>query len=373
MKGLPVFAISMLNPERTRNRTRYPRQFGIVAGALALLTLAAACSSTTTGTGGATSAASIKPGIVTDIGGLGDRGFNDLAKAGLEAAQKDLSIKGKIVVPATPADYDSNLAQFAQNGSNPVFGIGFTFADAMAAEAKKYPNTHFAIVDSVVDAPNVTSLVFREEEGSYLAGVVAGLMTQQATPYTDPANQVVGFIGALDAPLIEKFGAGYKQGVLSVCPGCKVLYQYVGTTGAAFSDPGTAAEIALNMHSQGADVIYHAAGASGDGLFKAAQDQKFFAIGVNVDQAITVPNTPILTSVLKRVDNAVQSVITSEAAGKLKAGTQSFGLADKGIALAGYGQFDAAVPDAVKKAVSDASAKIIDGKIKVVTTLAALK
>lgn len=349
------------------------RRVGFVISTVTVLTLLTACGASNAGGNAGSSASKITPGIVTDIGGLGDRGFNDLAKIGLEAAQKDLGITGKIVVPATPADYDSNLAQFAENGSNPVFGIGFTFADAITAAAKKFPKTHFGIVDSVVDAPNVASLVFREEEGSYLAGVVAGLMTQEKTEYTDTSNKVVGFIGALDAPLIEKFGAGYKQGVLSVCSDCEVLYQYIGTTGAAFSDPTTAKEIALNMRSKGADVIYHAAGASGDGLFKAAQDEKFFAIGVNVDQAVTVPDAPILTSVLKRVDTATQSVITAEAKGEFEGGVQSFGLSDKGIALAPFGKFDNVVPDSVKKAVSDASAGIISGKIKVITALADLR
>jgi basic membrane protein A len=357
----------------TRKKTLRRPVAAVAAVAFVVLLSACSSSSAPTSSASAAAAATISPGIVTDIGGLGDRGFNDLARSGLEAAQTALGIKGKIVVPATPADYATNLAQFAQKGSNPVFGIGFTFADSMAAAAKKYPNTHFAIVDSVVDAPNVTSLVFREEEGSYLAGVVAGLMTQQATPYTNPKTKVVGFVGALNAPLIEKFGAGFEQGVYSVCADCKVLYQYIGTTGAAFSDPGTAKEIALNMYSKGADVIYHAAGASGDGVFKAAQDKKFFAIGVNVDQAVTVPGAPILTSVLKRVDTAVQSVITAESQGKFKSGVQSFGLVDKGIGLASFGRFDSLVPAAVKTAVSAAAAGIIKGDIKVVTALAQLK
>jgi basic membrane protein A len=353
--------------------TRTIKKVGLALSTVTVIALLAACSSTpASGGDSGDKAASISPGIVTDIGGLGDRGFNDLSNVGLKAAEKDLGIKGKIVVPATPADFTSNLEQFAQNGSSPIFGIGFSLADAVTATAKKYPDSHFGIVDAEIDAPNVASLVFREEEGSYLAGVVAGLMTQQKTDYTTPDDKVVGFIGALDAPLLEKFGAGYKQGVLSVCPDCQVLYQYVGTTEAAFSDPGTASEIALNMHSKGADVIYHAAGASGDGLFKAAQDQKFFAIGVNVDQALTTPDAPILTSVLKRVDNVVQDLITADAKGKFKAGTQSFGLANKGIALAPFGRFDSIVPDAVKKAVADANADI-SGKIKVVTTLAELK
>ncbi|MDP1719706.1 MAG: BMP family ABC transporter substrate-binding protein [Candidatus Nanopelagicaceae bacterium] len=325
------------------------------------------------GTSSSQASTPIRPGIVVDVGGLGDRGFNDLAKTGLLSAQKALGITGKILVPATPADYISNLGQFATDGSNPVFGIGFTFADAIAAAAKQYPTTHFAIVDSVVDAPNVTSLVFREQEGSYLAGVVAGMMTQRATAYTNKATKVVGFIAALKAPLIDKFGAGYEQGVKSVCPKCVVLYQYIGTTGAAFGDPGTAKEIALNMYAKGADVIYHAAGGSGDGLFQAAQEKKFFAIGVNVNQAITVPSAPILTSVLKRVDTAVKAVITAEVAGQFKGGVQSFGLSNDGIALTPFGRFSSLVPASVKRAVATAKAKIINGKIKVAETLAEVK
>ncbi|GAA0426762.1 BMP family ABC transporter substrate-binding protein [Acrocarpospora corrugata] len=324
-------------------------------------------SATATGTN---SQVAIKPGVVTDIGGLGDHGFNDLASTGLKVAEKNLGAEGRVLVPQTPADYANNLNQLAQSGFQPVFGIGFTFTDAITAAAKQFPNTHFGIIDSVVEAPNVTSLVFREEEGSYLTGVVAGLMTQVKTDYTNPADKVVGFIGGQESPLIEKFGAGYKQGVLSVCPDCQVLYQYVGTTTQAFSDPGTGSEIASNMHSKGADVIYHAAGASGDGLFKVAQDQKFFAIGVNVDQAQTNPNAPVLTSVLKRVDTAVTSTIEAQTKGTWKAGVQSFGLSNQGIALAPFGKFDSVVPESVKTAVADAQQKIVDGSLKAATTLA---
>ena len=349
------------------------RAAGLIS-AVTLTAVLAGCGSNQTSSdrsspGATGSSASIKPGIVTDIGGLGDRGFNDLAVKGLKEAQSKLGAKGRVLVPQTPADYSSNLSQLAQSGAEPVFGIGFTFFDAIAAAAKQYPKTHFAIVDSVVDAPNVTSLVFREEEGSYLAGVAAGLMTQQKTAYTNPGDKVVGFIGGQQSPLIEKFGAGYKQGVLSVCSGCTVLYQYVGTTTQAFSDPGTAAEIAQSMHSKGADVIYHAAGASGDGLFKVATQQKFFAIGVNTDQAQTVPSAPILTSMLKRVDTAVAGTIEAEAKGTFKAGVQSFGLADNGVGLAPFGRFDSVVPASVKSAIEGAKTKIINGSIKVATKL----
>lgn len=317
--------------------------------------------------------AKITPGVITDIGGLGDRGFNDLAKAGLDQADKSLHLKGKILVPQTPADYANDLTQFAQAGAAPIFGIGFTFADAITQAATQFPKSHFAIVDMVVDKPNVASLVFKEEEGSYLAGVVAGAMTQQKSPYTKATDKVVGFIGGQKSPLIEKFGAGYEQGVYSVCPTCKVLYQYVGTTTTAFSDPGTAAEIARNMHAQGADVIYHAAGASGDGLFKVATDQHFFAIGVNTDQAKINPKAPILTSMLKRVDTAVASTIAAEAHGKFKAGVQTFGLSNGGIALASFGRFSKYVPAKLKKELAADQKRIIAGKLKVATTLAQVR
>jgi basic membrane protein A len=322
------------------------------------------------GASGGSVAGKISPGVVTDIGGLGDRGFNDLAKAGLTQAEKKLGVHGKVLVPQTPADYTNDLTRFAQSGAAPIFGIGFTFADAITQVSTQFPKLHFGIVDMVVDRPNVASLVFREEEGSYLAGVAAGRMTQVKTPYTNASDKVVGFIGGQKSPLIEKFGAGFKQGVLSVCRTCKVLYQYVGPTTSAFSDPGTAAEIARNMHANGADVIYHAAGASGDGLFKVAKEQKFFAIGVNTDQAKLQPTAPILTSVLKRVDTAVASTIEAEAKGKFKAGIQSFGLSNGGIALAGFGRFNSLVPATVKQSLKAAQGKIIGGKLKVATTLA---
>jgi basic membrane protein A len=349
------------------------RTVRFVAAAAALAVVAAGCGSSGSDTAASGSAAKaagdVKPGVVTDIGGLGDHGFNDLAAAGLKLAEAKDGTKGRVLVPQTPADYGNDLTQLAESGAQPVFGIGFTYADPITQMADQFPKTHFAIVDAVVDKPNVVSLVFREEEGSYLAGLVAGKMTQLKTDYTEPAQKVVGFIGGQESPLIEKFGAGYEQGVKDACPSCEVLYQYVGSTTQAFSDPGTASEIARNMHAKGADVIYHAAGASGDGLFKVATTEKLFAIGVNVDQAKVNPNAPILTSVLKRVDTAVADTVSAQVAGTWKAGVQSFGLADDGIALAPYGRFDALVPAAVKSAVADAQKKIVSGDLKVATKL----
>jgi basic membrane protein A and related proteins len=346
-----------------------------IAAAAAVAVFAAGCGSSgskqpTASSGGGSN---VKPGVVTDIGGLGDHGFNDLAQAGLKLAVSRDGVKGRVLVPQTPADYANDLTQLARSGAQPVYGIGFTFADTITQMADQFPKTHFAIVDAVVDKPNVVSLVFREEEGSYLAGLVAGKMTQVKTPYTNASNKVVGFIGGQESPLIEKFGAGYEQGVKDACPSCTVLYQYVGSTTQAFSDPGTASEIARNMHAKGADVIYHAAGASGDGLFKVAGAEKFFAIGVNVDQTKTNPEAPILTSVLKRVDTAVADTVHAQVAGTFKAGVQSFGLSNDGIALAPFGRFDSLVPAELKTAVADAQKKIVDGDLKVATKLSEVK
>lgn len=312
--------------------------------------------------------ATVQPAVVTDVGGLGDRGFNDLAKAGLDAAAAQLGVEGQVLEPGAPTDYATSLAQLAETGATPIFGIGFSFADVMAEVAPTYPDSKFAIVDAVVEEPNVASLVFREEEGSYLAGVVAGLMTQEATDYTDPDNRIVGFIGGAESPLIRKFEAGYTQGVKSVCPDCEVLSQYIGATAEAFRDPAAAAEIARIQHADGADVIYHAAGGSGAGLFDVATTEQFFAIGVNTDQAQLFPDAPILTSMLKKVDTVVEETILQAAEGEFAAEVVSSGIEEGAIGLSGFGRFEELVPDSVRTAVEEAEAGILDGSIEVAQT-----
>jgi basic membrane protein A len=232
--------------------------------------------------------------------------------------------------------------------------------------APQYPDTDFAIVDSVVEPKNAASLVFREQEGSYLAGVVAGLMTQEKTEYTNPDDKVVGFLGGQESDLIGKFQAGYEAGVASVCSDCEVLVQYAGSTPEAFNDPARGKEISLQQINQGADIIYHASGATGAGLFEAAREQKIFAIGVDADQAKLFPEAPILTSVVKRVDNAVFQTIGDSRDGQFPGGkVVEFGLDDKGISLAPFGRFGGDVPQNVKDEVDNAKQGIIDGDIKV--------
>jgi basic membrane protein A and related proteins len=263
----------------------------------------------------------------------------------------------------------NNLTQLADSGYTPIFAVGFLMTDAVNEVAPQYPDTDFAIVDSVVEPKNAVSLVFREQEGSYLAGVVAGLMTQEKTDYTNPDDKVVGFLGGQESELIEKFQAGYEAGVESVCPECEVIVQYAGATPEAFVDPAKGKEISLQQINEGADIIYHASGGTGAGLFDAAKDKKIFAIGVDSDQAKLVPDAPILTSVVKGVDNAVYQTIQDANDGNFPGGEViDLGLKENGLSLAPYGRFDGDVPQQVKSEVDKARKGIISGDIKVPDT-----
>jgi basic membrane protein A and related proteins len=249
-----------------------------------------------------------------------------------------------------------------------VIAVGYAMTEDLTQVSKQFPDTQFAIVDSAVDTPNTIDLAFREQEGSFLAGIVAGLMTQENTEYTSSDEKVVGFLGGQTVPLIEKFQAGYEAGVKSVCPDCTVLVKYAGATVDAYNDPAKGKEISLQQINQGADIIYHVAGNTGAGLFDAASQEKIFAIGVDLDQAKLFPKDPILTSVVKRVDNAVYQTIDSVSEGeKLKGTTVDRGLKEKGISLAPFGQFDSMVPQEVKDEVDKAEKGIISGDIKVPT------
>jgi basic membrane protein A len=320
------------------------------------------------GTTSSTDASGVRAAIVTDVGGLGDQSFNDSANAGLERAISEMGAEGNVLESGTPTDYVNNLTQLAQNGFSPIFAVGFLMTDAVTEVSPQFPDQSFAIVDSVVDQPNVASLTFREEQGSYLAGVVAGLMTQEDTEYTTPDDTTVGFLGGLEGPLIKKFEAGYTAGVESVCPDCEVLVEYAGTTPDAFNDPAAGQEISLRLNDNGADIVYHASGATGAGLFEAANDRQFFAIGVDSDQAALNPGVPILTSMLKRVDNAVFQTIEAFANDEYPGGEiQTFGLAEEGIGLAPFGEFEDMVPAEVTDAVDQARQDIIDGNVEVPT------
>jgi basic membrane protein A len=305
-------------------------------------------------------AANIKVGVVYDVGGRGDKSFNDAAYKGLQDAIKKLGVEGKDVEPGEGgANREELLRLLAEQGYDLVIGVGFLFTDALTKVAKEFPNTKFAIVDGVVEGlPNVRSLTFTEHEGSFLVGAIAGLMTK---------TNKVGFVGGMDMDLIHKFEAGYKAGVKYVNPKAQVLVNYIGVTGDAFKDPVKGKELALSQFKQGADIVYHASGASGEGVIEAAKEMKKFAIGVDSDQNWIAPGY-VLTSMLKRVDVAVYNTIEDVVKGKFTGGIKVYGLKENGVGVA-YDQYNAnLIPASVRNKISELKIDIIKGKIKVPST-----
>ncbi|WP_329456018.1 BMP family lipoprotein [Streptomyces sp. NBC_01497] len=342
---------------------------GIASAALALSL--AACGSTSEQKAQDDSSASsgkaggVKVGVAYDVGGRGDHSFNDSAARGIDKAKtqfggsvKELTAK----TTDTEADRLDRLSQLAEAGYNPVVGIGYAYANSMKQAAEKYPNTTFGIVDSSVDAKNVDSIVFTEEQSSYLGGVAAALKTK-----TDQ----VGFIGGVDVPLIKKFEAGYTQGVHDTNPKVKVDVQYLShgsdTSGFASPDKGQAA--AQGMLDKGADVVFAAAGSSGSGSIEAVHGKKgAWAIGVDSDQyqqaSLAQYKTSILTSVVKNVDVGVYDLVQSVHNKKPLTGTNTYSLAKNGVSLTTSGGY---IKD-IQAKIDAAKKKIVDGTVKVKTT-----
>ena len=251
-----------------------------------------------------------KAAMVTDLGGLATspdtKGFSDLCWEALEKAKKDLGIEITLFESKELADLEPNLTKAATEGYDFVVGCGFLFTDAITAVAPKFPNVKFALVDSVVDAPNVQSLVFSEHEGSFLVGAIAAGMSQTGT---------IGFLGGMEVPLIVKFEMGYWAGARTINPNIKILSGYTGS----FSDVAKGKEITLTQFQQGADVVYAAAGACGLGTIEAAKEQGKWAIGVDTDQDGYAKGS-VLTSMLKRVEIAVYNSVKSAFDGTFKGG-----------------------------------------------------
>jgi basic membrane protein A len=305
-------------------------------------------------------AGKVKVGVVYDVGGRGDKSFNDAAYRGLQDAIKKLGVEGKDVEPGEGgANREELLRLLAEQGYDLVIGVGFLFTDALTKVAKEFPNTKFAIVDGVVEGlQNVRSLVFTEHEGSFLVGAIAGFLTK---------TNKVGFVGGMDMDLIHKFEAGYKAGVKYVNSKAQVLVNYIGVTGDAFKDPVKGKELALSQFKQGADIVYHASGASGEGVIEAAKEMKKFAIGVDSNQNWIAPGY-VLTSMLKRVDVAVYKTVEDLLKGKFTGGIKVYDLKENGVGVA-YDQYNVAlIPASVKNKVSELKIDIIKGKIKVPST-----
>ncbi|GAV23778.1 BMP family lipoprotein [Carboxydothermus pertinax] len=315
----------------------------------------------------------VRVGLVFDVGGRGDKSFNDAAYAGLERAQKEFGdkIEVKYLEPSAGGENREQLLRLlAQDKYDLVFGVGFMFTDAIAKVAKDFPQTKFALIDGYVpdlkEDSNISCLLFKEHEGSFLVGAAAALKSKTGK---------IGFVGGMQIPLIEKFEAGYIAGAKYINPKIVVLSDYIGTTGDAFKDPVKGKELALKQIKNGADVIYHASGASGVGVIEAAASQKKLAIGVDSDQSLTAPEAQrpyILTSMLKRVDTAVFDTIKSMVENNFKGGYQEFGLKEDGVGYA-VNEYNKDLIADIKPKLEEIKTKIINGEIKVPTSKKELK
>lgn len=296
----------------------------------------------------------LRVGIVLSTGGLGDKSFNDAAYRGLEQAQKDLGIEFKYVEPASPAEDEEFLREYAEAGYDLIIATGFQMTESARTVAADYQDVKFLMIDDVVDLPNVKSLVFKEEEGSFLVGVIAGLMTK---------NNAVGFVGGMENPLIKKFEVGFKQGAEYVNPGVKFFSVY--TTGPnPFNDPVRGKENAISEINQGADVIYHAAGGTGMGVIAAAKEKGVFAIGVDSNQDGVAPGT-VLTSMLKNVDVGVYDTVKALTNGEFVSGLSVYGAKENGVGVTEF-EFTKEIIGAEKlQKFEEIKAKLMAGEIKV--------
>jgi basic membrane protein A len=304
--------------------------------------------------------APLKVGLLTGVGGLGDKSFNDLAYDGAKQAESSLGIALKVVEPPDLASEESLLRSLAKAGNDLVIGVGFDMADPIKKVADEFPNINFAVVDAVVDKPNIASLVFQEHEGSFLVGAVAAMMSK---------SNKVGAIPAMDIPFLNRFTKAFEQGAKFVKPGIQVVVQPIGSDFGAFNDPARCKTIALSMYNQGVDVIYHAAGGSGSGLFEAAKQVKKYAIGCNSDQDYMAEGL-VLTSMMKRVDVAVFDAIKSAKDKSFKAGIRSYGVANGGIGVSEMKYTKNLIGPGNIFKIEELKRGIISGKIKVIDILA---
>jgi basic membrane protein A and related proteins len=297
-------------------------------------------------------------GLVFDVGGRGDKSFNDAAYAGLLRAEQELDVRTSFLEPTGSEDREAALRLFAAQGYDLVIAVGFIFASDVDAVARAYPRVSFACVDCGPGPkgfpPNVAGLVFKEEEGSFLVGVAAGMLTK---------TKHVGFVGGMKMPLIEKFEDGYARGVKKVCPACVVHSGYAGASPDAFKDPAKGKALAISQIAAGADVLYHASGATGHGVFEAAKDARVLAIGVDSDQHDEMPGT-VVTSMIKRVDVAVLETIRAVVEKRFTGGLRVFGLPDRGVDWVKDGPHAAGIPPAVRAEVERWREELASGRAR---------
>lgn len=307
-------------------------------------------------------------GVVFDVGGRGDKSFNDGAFAGASRARRELGARVRFIEPGEGSDREAGLRLLAAEGLDLVTGVGFIFTDDLTLLAREYPRVRFAGVDyalatdslgrTVPPPPNLLALKFREEEGSFLVGALAALVG---------GSKKVGFVGGMDIPLIHKFEAGYRAGVEHVCPDCTVVAQYAGVTPEAFKNPGRGKELALSQYQSGVNVIFHASGSTGLGVFEAARATGKKAIGVDADQHDEAPGY-VLTSMVKRVDEAVFDAVETVKAGEFRGGVRVLGLKEKGVDYVYDARNRHLIPDVARARVEALRDSIIAGHIAVPST-----
>jgi basic membrane protein A len=311
-----------------------------ILGATTALTLAAG-------------AALAEPALIFDLGGKFDKSFNEMAFTGAQRWADETGGTFREIELQSEAQREQALRRFAEAGANPIVMAGFAFASALETVADEYPNTKFTIIDMVVDKPNVRSVVFNEHEGSYLVGMMAAQASKSGT---------VGFIGGMDIPLIRKFACGYVQGAKAANPNATVIQNMTGTTPAAWNDPVKGSELTKAQIAQGADVVYAAAGGTGVGVLQTAADEGILSIGVDSNQNYMHPGK-VLTSMMKRVDNAVYDAFTAGDA--LETGFNVMGLSNGGVGYALDDNNASLVSADMKAAVDAAAAKIASGELAV--------
>ena len=298
-------------------------------------------------------AALAEPALIFDLGGKFDKSFNEAAFNGAQRWAEETGNSFREIELQSEAQREQALRRFAEAGANPIVMAGFAFADALGQVAADYPDTKFTIIDMVVAAPNVRSVVFNEHEGSYLVGMMAAKASESGT---------VGFIGGMDIPLIRKFACGYAQGVKAVNPDANVIANMTGTTPAAWNDPVKGSELTKAQISQGADVVYAAAGGTGVGVLQTAADEDILSIGVDSNQNYLHPGK-VLTSMMKRVDNAVFQAFTDGP--DMETGFNVMGLANGGVGYALDDNNASLVSAEMQAAVDEASAAIASGELAV--------
>jgi basic membrane protein A len=304
---------------------------------------------------GAAGAQDFQPAIIYDLGGKFDKSFNEAAYNGAERFKTESGVEYMEFEVTNESQRDQALRRMASRGATIVVAVGFSYATPLETIAAEFPDTKFTIIDSVVEQPNVQSVVFKEHEGSFLVGMAAALKSETGK---------VGFVGGMDIPLIRNFAHGYEQGVKYVNADAEVFVNMTGTTPAAWNDPAKGAELAQSQFDRGADIVYAAAGGTGLGVLQAAADTGKFSIGVDSNQNYLHPGS-VLTSMLKRVDVAVYNAFKGAQDGSWQAGTQNLGLAEDGVGYALDEHNQALITDDIKAKLEDARAKIVAGELKV--------